>query len=92
MAQNQKPIRSPKTPDSLGVRIDTLKSSTDSLKTDALSVNISKDALEDEVKYSARDSIENDFEAKKIYLYGGAKVEYTSITLEAGLYRIRLGK
>lgn len=90
VAQNERSVRSSTLSDSLAVRVDTLKSSVDSLKTDSLSINISKDAIDAEVKYSARDSIESDFVNQKMYLYGGAKVEYTSITLEAGFIELDL--
>lgn len=47
-----------------------------------------KSFLEAEVRYNATDSMAFDFEHKKMYLYGNAKIEYGDITLTA--YRIEL--
>ncbi len=58
----------------------------DSIKQDTILrpvINISPDAIEDEVKASARDSVINDLENKKILLYGAAQVNYTTIELKA---------
>lgn len=44
--------------------------------------------LETEVKYSAKDSMRFDFENKRMYLFGDAKIEYGDITLTA--HRIEL--
>ena len=66
--------------DSLAQNIDSLVV-TDTIK---LPYQISPDSLDAPVFYDARDSIENDIKNKKIYLYGKAKVKYTTISLEAG--------
>lgn len=52
---------------------------------DSLSVQLpaSPDALEDEVKYNARDSMRFDLGNRKIYLYGEADVQYQKIRLKA---------
>ncbi|MEM9992271.1 MAG: putative LPS assembly protein LptD, partial [Bacteroidota bacterium] len=70
--------------------VEVTSSKTKQVETDSTKITLSQDALEAPVKYSARDSIENDFLNKKIYLYGGAKVEYTSTTLEAGFIELDL--
>lgn len=46
-------------------------------------IRLSKDSLDAEVEYSARDSMVLDNQLKKIFLYGNAKVEYTDISLKA---------
>ena len=46
-------------------------------------VDISDDALDDQVDYSARDSIVYDLDGKKIFLYGAAQVKYTSLDIKA---------
>ena len=51
---------------------------------DTLAYQISPDSLDAPVYFDARDSIEYDLKNKKIYLFGAAKVKYTSISLEAG--------
>ncbi len=52
---------------------------------DSLEVQLpaSPDALEDEVKYNARDSMRFDLGNRKIYLYGEADVQYQKIRLKA---------
>ncbi len=67
-------------PDSLAQNTDTI-AVTDTIK---LPYQISPDSLDAPVFYDARDSIDYDLKNKKIYLYGAAKVKYTTITLEAG--------
>ncbi len=47
-----------------------------------------KSILDSEVKYTATDSMAFDFDNKKMYLFGGAKIEYGDITLTA--YKIEL--
>lgn len=79
--------------DSIGLIQDSLSISSDSIafQSDTLpqrtsineNVKVSNDALDDPIDYSARDSIVYDLEAKKIYLYGAAKVSYTSLEMAA---------
>ena len=60
-------------------------SAKDSLpRTVKKSVKISKDALEEEVVYSAKDSMKLDAVNEVVYLYGEAEVKYTTVTLKAG--------
>ena len=47
--------------------------------------SISPEALDGPVQYSVRDSMHYAVREQKIYLYGGAKVQYADITLEAGV-------
>ncbi len=68
--------------------IAALRIARDTVGVDTTEIKISKDALEDGVEYSARDSMEYDIENKKIYLFGGASVKYTSINLEAGFIEL----
>ena len=69
----------------LGLLVDTLRSTitNDTLGKKDLGYKLSKDALDDEVKYDARDSSRLEVEQKKIHLYGGALVEYQKIKLKA---------
>ncbi len=68
--------------DSLGVTpIDTTVQ--DSIVRPFQGVQLSKDALEAPVKYACSDSMISDIKNQKIYLYGNAKVIYTSINLDA---------
>ncbi|MCB0640605.1 MAG: LPS-assembly protein LptD, partial [Phaeodactylibacter sp.] len=46
-------------------------------------IKISKDSLDAEIDYSAQDSMIYDLKNQKIYLYGNAEVNYTSINLKA---------
>ena len=75
-------------PDSLSlIEMDSLAQNTDSLvvtDTIKLPYQISPDSLDAPVFFDARDSIDYDLKNKKIYLYGKAKVKYTTISLEAG--------
>jgi hypothetical protein len=87
-------IASAQIPDSMKTQIpasDTIKpsfpkfSAKDSLRrTVTQPVKISKDALEEEVIYSAKDSMKLDAINEVVYLYGEAEVKYTTITLKAG--------
>lgn len=52
---------------------------------------IYKSALDEEVKYSARDSIKIRVKEKKIYLYGDAYVKYKDMEITAGLISIDFG-
>ena len=70
----------------LSVQNDTL--SKDSTKTFSRpflldSIKISKDSLDSEIDYDARDSIIMDNVAKKIYLYGEAIVNYDQLSVKA---------
>jgi lipopolysaccharide assembly outer membrane protein LptD (OstA) len=49
---------------------------------------LSKNAIESTVKYSARDSIRFSVDLKEIYLYGEAKVNYEKIVLTADYIKI----
>ncbi len=62
------------------IRLSTLTDTTD---VQDLGYKISKDALDDNVKYDARDSSWMDLVNKKIHLYGGASVTYQKIELKA---------
>lgn len=52
-------------------------------KTDTFNLKLSKDSLEAPLKYEAADSVIVMIKAKKIYLYGKTKTDYTDITLTA---------
>lgn len=52
-------------------------------KTDTFKLRLSKDSLTAPLKYNAADSAVVMIRAKKIYLYGKTKTEYTDITLTA---------
>ena len=69
----------------LSLLADTLRPTTtnDTIGKQELGYKLSKDALDDEVKYDARDSSRLEVEQKKIHLYGGAIVEYQKIKLKA---------
>ncbi|MBL0025532.1 MAG: hypothetical protein IPO98_11290 [Saprospiraceae bacterium] len=62
---------------------DSTGSNRDTLNQENSDYKISKDALDGEVNYEARDSSWVDLEHDKIHLYGGAKVEYQNIKLTA---------
>ncbi len=84
--KTKKPLPTPKdtTPvnlDTLSLAIDTLV--VDSTSTDFSKVAYSKDALDEPIDYNARDSIIYDIVGQKIYLYGEASVQYTSLSLKA---------
>lgn len=51
-----------------------------------------KSDLEDEVKYTAEDSVIYDAAASKVYLYHNARVDYTNLTLTAEYIEIDLKK
>ncbi len=84
--------------DSLGLPLDSLML-TDSLLRDSLAqrldslqnlapsrlaqVELSDDGLEDQVDYSAQDSMVYDIKNQKVYLYGDAKVAYQDLTIDA---------
>ncbi len=66
------------------------KASSDSLSSDSLVLGLpaSPDALDEEVIYSAEDSMRFDLAEKKIYLYGKADVKYDKIHLQAAYIEI----
>ena len=66
------------------------KASSDSLSRDSLVLGLpaSPDALDEEVIYSAEDSMRFDLAEKKIYLYGKADVKYDKIHLQAAYIEI----
>lgn len=75
------------TPFSGKVRLsaDTLPpASRDSVVLDFSKIKRSKDALDDEVEYSAKDSMWFDVKNKQVHLYGAASVKYTTLTVKAG--------
>ena len=55
---------------------------------DSIQFNISKEALDEEVIYKAKDSMRLDAANQVVYLYGEAEVKYTTITLTAGFIRV----
>lgn len=66
------------------LQTDSLARLRDSLPSNSVpDYKISKDALDDEVLYDAQDSSHVDLVNDRIYLYGGAKVEYQKIKLSA---------
>ncbi len=72
--------------DSLLLSADTSVSIIDTLPQrdqNLTNVKVSEDALDDQIDYSAKDSIVYDLEGKKIYLYGEANVSYTSLQMAA---------
>ncbi len=55
----------------------------DTTVTEQVSYKLSKDAIQDEIKYDARDSSRIDLVNEKIHLYGGAVVDYQKLKLTA---------
>jgi hypothetical protein len=75
----------------IGLKKDTLLLDTLAvLTTDT--TKISKEALEAEVIYSANDSIRFEVDSQMVYLYGKAKVVYTSVELIADYIELSLKK
>ncbi|MEZ4987477.1 MAG: putative LPS assembly protein LptD [Saprospiraceae bacterium] len=72
-----------------GIQVDSL--ATDSTKADALSVRISRDALDAAVSYNA-DTMRLDARKQKIFLRGNAFVSYTNITLRAAYIELDWSK
>lgn len=62
--------------------IQSMKSKNTSV-TQKRTYKISEDSLESPVKYVAEDSIVYDIPAKKIYLYGHARIEYEKVNIKA---------
>ncbi|MEQ8324590.1 MAG: putative LPS assembly protein LptD [Vicingaceae bacterium] len=52
--------------------------------------NISKDAIESKVNYTARDTIKYNFETSKIFLFGDAVVTYEDIELKAAYIELTM--
>lgn len=71
---------------------DSLKLTSPAQPTDSLDMGSKKSGggmtLDAEVQYEAKDSMRFDFERKKMYLYGDAKIDYGDISLTA--YAIEL--
>lgn len=63
---------------------DTTPTRENTLNMSLSQVTLSSDSIDAPIKYSARDSMEYDIANKKIYLYGGAEVSYTTMNLKAG--------
>ncbi|MFZ9956750.1 MAG: putative LPS assembly protein LptD [Flavobacteriales bacterium] len=81
----------------LDLRAATPYTAKDSIKVDSLAINNddlkkSKSGLDQEIKYSAEDSLDVDNETKIVHLYGKAVVEYGSIKLEADYIWINMEK
>lgn len=62
---------------------DSAYAATDTLPEILINYKLSKDAIEAEVKYDARDSSWVDLTNEKIHLYGGAVVDYQKIKVTA---------
>lgn len=56
----------------------------DSAIVDLRKIQISREGLDTEVEYSAKDSMWFDVARQQVHLYGNARVKYTSLTIEAG--------
>ena len=67
------------------INVDTLAINNDDLKK-------SKSGLNQEIKYSAEDSLDVDNETKIVHLYGKAEVEYGTIKLQADYIWIDMEK
>lgn len=80
------------------VKTDSTKIAKDSIPMPPVSnqrpanIAISKDAIDDEINYTARDSIVYNIKEKKIYLYGEANVIYEDLDLTAGKMVVDWGK
>jgi hypothetical protein len=98
VAQVERPVRPPRgqlpaasdtlivPPDSLSIKNDTLQTRQDSVK------KAKKGDIETTITYSAKDSINSTFNPKVIRLYGGAKIKYGQIELEAEVIEIDYDK
>ncbi|MDX2001709.1 MAG: putative LPS assembly protein LptD [Chitinophagales bacterium] len=62
---------------------DSLTSDSLVARKDSLQFKVSKDSIDQPIKYSALDSIVYDIAAKKVYLYDSAQVQYKEITMKA---------
>ena len=72
-----------RTADSLQSQIDDIQHPVDSINQQSVSDSKSKTFLEDKIERSCNDSTIQDFRNNKIRYYGGAKVVYEDITIEA---------
>lgn len=69
---------------------DTLSFSADTIPVSTKVVRFSPDSLDAKVEYGARDSMYFDNINRLVYLWGGAYVNYTSLSLTAGFILIDL--
>lgn len=81
----------------IDLRATTPITAKDSINTDSLAINNddlkkSKSGLNQEIKYSAEDSLDVDNETKIVHLYGKAEVEYGTIKLQADYIWIDMEK
>ncbi|MBI4648469.1 MAG: LPS-assembly protein LptD [Bacteroidia bacterium] len=80
-------------PDSIYTSDDSLSALNDSLKKDTLKgFKISKNAIEVQIPYKAKDSIRFLVKEQKVFLYGDAVVKYGTIELSAAYIEIDLSK
>ncbi|MBL7810354.1 MAG: LPS-assembly protein LptD, partial [Saprospiraceae bacterium] len=79
-------------PDTL-VRPDTLFAPVfrDSATVDLSKIKFSNDGLDEEVAYTAEDSMWFDVKNKQVHLYGGATVTYTTLNIKAGYILLDYG-
>ncbi|MDR0790394.1 MAG: hypothetical protein LBO06_06330 [Bacteroidales bacterium] len=82
-AMAQDTIASKPIEDTIVVANDTIKASTDSLKTKK-----PKPLLDSRIDYQASDSIAFDFDNKEVYIYNDGKVNFGSNQLDAGYVTI----
>ncbi|MCH8904040.1 MAG: LPS-assembly protein LptD, partial [Bacteroidetes bacterium] len=71
--------------------VDTIPDTTaimDTIRPDSISFKVSADSLDDEVIYSANDSIQFDVVNQKVFLYGNAQANYQDIELHADYIEI----
>jgi len=80
----------------VAIQVDTVKNLdslfSDSVISDSTDLASSSGDLQDEVKYTAEDSVIYDASVSKVYLFHNAKVEYTNLTLTAEYVEIDLVK
>ncbi len=87
--QNKVSVLQDSLPTDVAALADTLAPVLDSLpvqptsQSDAAKISYSSDSLEAPVNYSAVDSMVYDLANQKIYLHGGAQVEYETMSLKA---------
>ena len=72
------------------VKVPALDSIPTAAPTPTSAVNIAESAIEEEVEYSAKDSIIYDNQNNKVHLYGEAAVKFQSVELKAGYITISL--
>ncbi|NDK57016.1 putative LPS assembly protein LptD [Pontibacter fetidus] len=68
--------------------IRPVKTPQDTVKRDSVTLPAPKGDIETTIKYSARDSIQLEANNKVVHLYGDAKINYGSMTLEAAYIQI----